>query len=123
MIRHDNWVLWFVVGLVLVIGCTGLIGLAGDPETARESAPERESKPSKPSGPPLFADASSGIEQFIGGQTIPTGTYDFKCGSLGNVSIQLGAPPYTVSMKTGDQTRRVGPGDMVTMGYCKAYGP
>ena len=32
MIRHDNWVLWFVVGLVLVIGCTGLIGLAGDIE-------------------------------------------------------------------------------------------
>ena len=54
---------------------------------------------------------------------MPTGAYDFQCSSIGNVSIQLGRAPYTVSMKQGDQTQTVRQGDLVTMGWCIAYGP
>ena len=52
---------------------------------------------------------------------MPAGAYD--CQSIGNVSVQLGKAPYTVSMESGDQSRRVGNGDMVTVGWCKIYGP
>ena len=57
------------------------------------------------------------------GQGMPVGVYDFDCQSIGNVSVQLGKAPYTVSMESGDQSRRVSNGDMVTVGWCKIYGP
>ena len=61
-----------------------------------------------------------GPGQFIGGDTMPTGTYRFLCTEGGNVSIQLGNEPYTMSMKLGDQTRQVNQGDLVTVLYCIA---
>ena len=74
------------------------------------------------SGPKLATvfDVLDGLEQFIGGDTMPTGTYEFLCNEGGNVSIQLGNEPYTMSMKLGDQTRQVGQGDLVTVLYCIA---
>ena len=65
-------------------------------------------------------DVLDGLEQFIGGDTMPTGTYEFLCIEGGNVSIQLGNEPYTMSMKLGDQTRQVNQGDLVTVFYCIA---
>ena len=41
----------------------------------------------------LFADAPNGIKQFVGGRTMPTGTYIFKCEVGGNVSVQMGEHP------------------------------
>ena len=73
--------------------------------------------------PPLFADASSGIQQFQGGHTMPVGSYFFLCDFAGNVSVQSGAPPYTVRMESGDHFQDVRRGDMVTIGWCKAFGP
>ena len=90
-----------------------------------EETPSSSSAPrvSAPTGPQLFVDASEGLEQFVGGQTMPVGTYDFRCSSMGgNYSVQLGRSPYTVSMKTGG-TSRIQNGDMVTVGWCKVYGP
>lgn len=78
---------------------------------------------SSPEQAPLFSDASNGIEQFVGGDTMPIGSYDFKCGLGGNVSVQLGTAPYTVSLQEGDQTRHINQGDLVTVGLCKVYGP
>ena len=74
------------------------------------------------SGPKLATvfDVLDGLEQFIGGDTMPTGTYEFLCNEGGNVSIQLGNEPYTMSMKLGDQTRQVNQGDLVTVLYCIA---
>ena len=69
----------------------------------------------------LVADASNGVQQFVGGQTIPVGEHFFECGSGGNVSVQTSAPPYTVSMEAGDQTRVINNGDFVTVGWCKAW--
>ena len=74
------------------------------------------------SGPKLATvfDVLDGLEQFIGGDTMPTGTYEFLCNEGGNVSIQLGNEPYTISMKLGDQTCQVNQGDLVTVLYCIA---
>ena len=118
-VRWDNWVLWMAVtavGLIFLVVIIAAAASAGDGEPVR-------SKSEKSSGPPLFADASDGIEQFIGGSTMPEGSYDFDCSFSGNVSVQLGSPPYTVSLKQGDQTRWVSSGDMVTVGFCKVHGP
>ena len=70
--------------------------------------------------PATVFDVLDGLEQFIGGDTMPTGTYEFLCNEGGNVSIQLGNEPYTMSMKLGDQTRQVDQGDLVTVLYCVA---
>ena len=70
----------------------------------------------------LIADASNGIQQFVGGETIPVGKYFFDCDFGGNVSIQSWAPPYTISMEEGDQTQDVKQGDFVTVGWCKVWG-
>ena len=71
------------------------------------------------SGPkPATVFDVSGLEQFIGGDTMPTGTYEFSCIEEGSVSIQLGHEPYTLSMKSGDQVRQVNHGDLVTVLYC-----
>ena len=114
---------WIIVGLVLIF-VIGLAALFGEsPDEVVDNRPLTSQEKAKASEPRLFADASGGIEQFIGGSTMPAGSYDFKCGRLGNVSVQLGRAPYTVSLKAGDQTRSVGSGDMVTVGMCKVYGP
>ena len=107
---------------VLFVGCGIIIAIAVD-ETASPRPVTPNSQPERNSEVPLFADASDGIQQFVGGQTMPLGTYEFKCGFLGNVSVQLGVSPYTISLKEGDQVRQINQGDSVTMGYCKAYGP
>ena len=51
----------------------------------------------------LFADASNGIQQFVGGTTVPVSVYDFKCGPIGIVSTQLGSPPFPASLRGGNQ--------------------
>lgn len=118
-----KWVLWVVVGSVAVLSCTIVVGLlAGDTTSRTTSAPSKP-RPTPTPQAKLFADASNGIEQFVGADNMPAGTYDFRCSSLGNVSIQLGRAPYTVSLKQGDQTRTVRQGDLLTVGYCKVYGP
>ena len=74
--------------------------------------------------PRLFANASNGIQQWVVGEgPMRPGVYHFDCGSVGNVSVQLGASPYTVSMESGDQIRRLRVGDLVTVGWCVVYGP
>ena len=70
--------------------------------------------------PATVFDMLDGLGQFSGGDTMPTGTYRFFCTEGGNVSIQLGNEPYTMSMKLGDQTRQVNQGDLVTVLYCIA---
>ena len=119
-VRWDNWVLWLVVG---VVGVIGLLALIPVDEKERPVSPQSKRPRVDARVPTMFADASGGIEQYIGGNSMPTGTYDFKCSSVGSVSVQLGRAPYTVSMKTGDQTRVIGQGDSVTVGWCKVYGP
>ena len=114
-VRRTPWwrrwwmiVIWAVLALALIIGIFG--SLSGN---SGEEVPRI----------PLFADASNGIQQWVGGNTMPVGTYDFECSRGGNVSIQLAQPPYTVNLAQGDQTRDVGPGDLVSAGFCKVYGP
>ena len=97
--------------------------IASRDTTPSSTSETSESRPTPTPRVRLFTDASDGIEQFVGADSMPPGTYDFKCSSLGSVSIQLGSAPYTVSLKQGDQTRTVGEDDLVTIGFCKVYGP
>ena len=126
--QQQNEISWkFFVGGFLT-AAVGMILLMGVCAVAVEEAFESGSTSSgstasKSSKVPLFSDASDGMEQFVGGQTIPVGTYDFECDFAGNVSVQLGRSPYTVSLREGDQTRSIGSGDMLTVGWCKIYGP
>ena len=113
-------VLWGVLALI-IIGAIANIAGGGDVGNTAPQAPPVQQAPNQRVA--LFADASDGIEQFIGGDTMPVGTYEFKCGFLGNVSVQLGTAPYTGSLKEGDQTRRINRGDLVTVTFCKVYGP
>ena len=113
-------VIWVVLALILITGlCNAIAGTGGSPGSTQPA--DRGSNES--SDPSLFADASNGIQQWVGGDTMPLGAYDFDCSRGGNVSIQLGQPPYTVALAGGDQTRQVGAGDLVTAGFCKVYGP
>ena len=96
--------------------------LAAIPTDEDASGPSPSRSTGSSSAPRLFVDASGGIEQFIGGQTMPEGTYDFKCGFAGNVGIASGTVG-TTSMRSGNQTRTVQYGDIVTLAMCKAYGP
>ena len=114
-----------IVSSILLIIIFGVFAaLAPESENQTRSNPVGPSvQPTKVPEIPLFADASDGIQQFVGGQTMPLGRYEFDCSFTGNVSVQLGSSPYTVSMKSGDQIHTIRSGDLVTMGYCKAYGP
>ena len=118
MFRWDNWILWSLLGAgIFVLGVCGLaaVGSSGEADIRID--------PLKAPNPRLFADASGGIEQFVGGETMPKGYYEFDCSFAGNVSVQMGRAPYTVSMKSGDQQRYISDGDLVTVGMCKVYGP
>ena len=73
--------------------------------------------------PPLFADASDGIYQWEVGASMAAGRYRFDCGEIGNVSVLERAPHYVVRRKTGNQRRTLRAGDVVTVSWCKVYGP
>ena len=79
--------------------------------------------PDPPARTPLFSDASNRTEQFVGGETMPAGAYEFTCGPSGHVSVKLGAAPHTESSESGDQVRNVDRGDTVTVTFCRVYGP
>ena len=99
-----------LVPLLLMIGCSDS---QDEPVTHLFPTPTPELA--------LVADASNGIQQFVGGQTIPVGEYFFQCDTGGNVSIQSATPPYSVSMESGDQIKEVNQGDLVTVGWCKTW--
>ena len=113
-------VLWGVLALIIIGAIVNIAGGGDAGNTTPQYSPVQQEPNQRVA---LFADASDGIEQFVGGDTMPVGSYEFKCGFLGNVSVQLGTAPYTVSLKEGDQMRRINRGDSVTVGYCKVYGP
>ena len=74
-------------------------------------------------GPDLFEDVSDDVKEYIGGYTMPEGTYDFTGGRDCGVSIRRPSSPEYANVSGGDHTRRIVTGDRVIILDCKVYGP